>query len=1765
MGALLLFIFLLTLGYLGFFMMPGARRSDAFALGRLVTGGYLCLSTLSIGWLIVSYLGFPGEAVRELVRHIEFRGVAVTVPSISGDTSNVRITSNQVDIDAEVKRAFRWSAVPSGGWIDVRAAKTEGDSITSFRADAHRCGEVVRLNRICVNDTVGGWMRPGERRTFSVFRHTVGNRKELPNGGYGFSIRALEDQIELADNPQGERPVAIPLLDRKSLRDAVAEMPKNSLLRQLAERDDFGESILDKAQLVRQKRRDGSSAIGLVCRSGPPVGLGIPGDPDDEYVDIGPKDHPLGSNQMVSDNQPIGAIDGTYRLDVFSTESRSSLLLSPVLISTPGGHAQLQFLFDPPRAYPLPPEDLLRTRDHTVQLASADLGQDGNGYLLDTGNLNEAFLATATLSDDGSRMVVGSSNFDQGKAVKVNESQVLGSGSVSPIFALADPLEGSLIPWLMPLVGLIAGLAFCLSSVFRLPFLPGRRLRRVPVNVAPAHPAFVLWVTSAAVLAVRLVLAFRVSILPPFNMDAVSTAIFRTAWGKAWLPSLLIPPVVGLLTFAVVRAKQATGHQWTEHFNAWATVVLRRIANRPWLFLSRSAYGLAFCLAVMMLVQKVIHFPFPDVVLIGVLLVIVGLVFDGVGEAKDSEFAEEPKTDKTAQSRLGELAVRNQWISKLISKRRLWELNPLLWTSAMLLFFLDPGTFLFFVPLTIALCVGGVISEFGRAPAMSKGAERVRPFVAKAGLFGILAAITIGILFATSIGTRLLTNPLASKVLKSAAFPYRLAATNPVAAEALLVDPDTKHGPFLPHRMQETLHQRWQMIAYLRANGLGYFTAPLSNVGMTYPTTLSDAAFSVYLVAEHGNLAGEMVIGLLLLMALALFRAAWQAASSRNQKANARGLYAIAGVFGFAAVYMALANLWVVPFTGQNVPFLSLNSWKDLILNGTLLIAALLLIAFPGTWNAQTDPMAKKDAHRNLLAWWAFPAGLAFGFAALILMLTASAGNAAEAFNLSSGTLAAIQRTVDDASRQAILKQLPLESTDAVKGAGTFIRSLVAEYDSGEVTKTPIIAPRGNGSNLVVDKRFFLLRSPYEKDPGSAWHGAELAAGFTKRRQLVVGGSRTPITLESGRGPSELILGRPIKPILAQSIDIKQVDDRKRAGVRSTINYGGIKLDGDKVILKWKNFGKPGAILVNGKKPDLKLNELEINESDIVSLEYTGADEVPQKLTIHYLGPTEAKLAGVVWRNGRYARTYPQGADFPLAYTIGEIGDEFAKSSKSAPGDLKLSVDMQLQHDLMAELRQWAREKSRLIDRGAPMPDGLPFTAVSVLDSTSGQIRALASVPQCDPREDFRKVESRFSNESDAQVAARSSWTLVNRTIGSTIKPLGFSAINAQLDSKSFDLTKLHVSESAAVEEYVDRDGATRRAYRNLGDIHLRHGKGLGSKENPRSDVDMFTYLKDSRTWPAIVTSTIGLVADKKHPAEMKSELAKMLTPSAGGPVSMEGQRMAFTPGLALRRLLPNQTTVSSIELADTAYFKGIEQCYGPSVVPFNINAGNRWDDGLERRFLAPFDLGKIAKQTSKNLGLPEVHWADTTNLTDLDGQLIRYMIGGGECRWNAVTMAANFARITTGKKVQPTLSTIATPIKDQMPAPLNSASWRKDHILAPLLEITTIPAEDITQIRSTVSTAGYRIAMKTGTIDDGMGKRAYESEMLMFTLGKYEESSGFIPGKCVSGFFSIRSAKKAEGDVMIKGDLIKRVVPILVGYLKRFEKGVDSKLGVGE
>lgn len=405
-----------------------------------------------------------------------------------------------------------------------------------------------------------------------------------------------------------------------------------------------------------------------------------------------------------------------------------------------------------------------------------------------------------------------------------------------------------------------------------------------------------------------------------------------------------------------------------------------------------------------------------------------------------------------------------------------------------------------------------------------------------------------------------------------------------------------------------------------------------------------------------------------------------------------------------------------------------------------------------------------------------------------------------------------------------------------------------------------------------------------------------------------------------------------------------------------------------------------------------------------------------------------------------------------------------------------------------------------------------------------------------------------FPSEWDATIAASSSWALVNRTIGSAIKPLSLAAIATQLQGSGRDITKLIVHEDAADSTEYDRDTeAMRYAYRQLGDLKLLRGRRIGSDLPAVRGVGMHEYLTRSRTWPAVVSGTIGLVPSADQPAKRNAALTRLFAGPPNGFVSFGDRSVGFRPATALRDLwVRNQSGVADPNmLAETALFRGIEDCYGPNVAPFYLSENRRWGDDLESNFLFPLDLHVAGSVPLRARVLPEPHWADATLTRVMDGQLMQYMFGGGENRWNAVTMAANMARITSGVRVQPTLRADKKPETAAMPAPISSTAWRQANLLSPLLSITTL--DNATAVRQAVERHGYRIAMKTGTIDDSQGM---DSEMLMFTIGPYTSEKGFDAARSVSGFLSVRSSKPSEGRDYVKGALAERVVKIIADHL---------------
>lgn len=1683
--------FIASVLYLAYFLLK--RHVEHPAEARAVTFGYLLICTVAMSLMVFLHLARPGATAAALARHIEFKGIGVV---LGNDDANRKVLISGDAVEVPNQRAFRWFALPSGASIQLEPKTDDGRKVTRYEASIANPRGIVRLNDLCLNTPLDNWVKSGNTLRVNFVDTTF----RLVADGGNVSIESNAGNYSSG------------LRDRQVLRDFLISAHGEKLLAKLDNLvDDEGVPLVDRFVLVRQSRNDSGSPVGLV---------------------------PLTSNAPNPQHVSAPADDrGRFKLELFVGSNRDRLFLPASLTPGKDGRARANFLFDPPRAFPLPPADWRKknNRANSLVLASAEFGAAHDGYLFDTGNANEAWATPAQLAVTGEKMRTPDG------VVTPNETHSLGDGAITALWTFSDPLSKSHTEWIFPVIALWVGFCLCVASISAA-FRAGASL----APIGSRYAAIVIWVVTACLVSVRLVIAYRASVLPPFNLSSDQAAVFERVLTNAQAASVVAPIALGLAVYIAMRSRVGGVPQKLLSVTGWFESLLGKLSPQPWRFFGRVCYLLGAFSAVAARDDSA-----PG--LRGVLLVILGLVLEGIADARDAlQNSHQEHLTVRAVTWIGS-KVPEPWHTRLgQTSKRLYNANAFLWLAAFAILSVDRGSLVFFVPMAIAVTSARVIAS---------KAERDR-WVAAAVLFSLIVVVMGSLKMAPVGGQWLLTAGLAPRSMANSVVPYRMVAVEPQRAENLLVNEGAKVSPLHVNR---ALQQRWQTRSYLAGEPVGYFGSPLSDVGMTHPTALSDAAWSVYGVAEHGVAAGWMIVGLLVLCGLTVLRSAWTSAKTDSRRPNTRGLAIIGTILAASALYVAYANLWAVPMTGQNIPFLGLDSRADLALNLALMVAGVLLIAFPGSVQPQqtekpktsklidpnkkarvsvpTEPMAEMDRWQTT-AFWAFPVILVASALWLVPALANVKGQTTERskpFMLSPTVISAMDGVLASAQSQANDHKLALSQTDAIKHSSLFLRRLVARYERGDVAQSPMMRERGQTA-LHIDPLYFRLPSPFEKDDGSDWHGAIVGQGAGQRHRLFVGGSQSSIILEEGKRPASVYLDDPVPQIVASHVDLKRRDPDGR-----TVVYGGPFIEHGRVMLRWRDEGRRASVLVNWHPAERSTdgsNTVELSPGDVVSLLHSDAKGNAHRLSLMYAGTTESTIASVVWRNGRYHRTFPLGRDFPLAATIGDIGDRLVSQHKfDAEKQLAISLDLPLQRDLQGSLEKWSASVGRGVNRVSIVNDVSQFTTLAILDSGSGRIRAMAGVPQVDPSEQDDRALQGFARERDRARASLSSWAFANETIGSTVKPLSFAAISSQLNS-TFDLSKLGVNEAAARRSTTDRHGNTYDAYRQLGDILLERGRRI--TETPLSGVNMDTYIRRSRTWPAIVTGTIGLVAGNDDLSRQKSEIKTMLG-SPGGFVTVAGSSRDLRPRAALTELLePRSLSVNSNALADTALIRGLASAYGPSVEPFNYN-GERWDDGLEKRFLAPFDLG-AATPSQRYLALPELHRADTTKMSDLDRELVRYMFGAGECRWNAVHMATNAARLATGLKVQPTLSATINAKAPEMPKPLNGAAWRKEHLLEPMQHITTLSD---TSFLDGVHAAGYQMAMKTGTIDDGADKNARESEMLLFTIGRYG-ANGFDPAHSISGFLSIRSSKSADQHDAVKADVVKRVVPLLLEYMKR-------------
>ncbi len=135
-----------------------------------------------------------------------------------------------------------------------------------------------------------------------------------------------------------------------------------------------------------------------------------------------------------------------------------------------------------------------------------------------------------------------------------------------------------------------------------------------------------------------------------------------------------------------------------------------------------------------------------------------------------------------------------------------------------------------------------------------------------------------------------------------------------------------------------SLEQVWGGRAYAAGGWTGTGLAGTTALGRGVPTVVSYAenTFSVYVLSEHGALGGLLV--LLAYLGMLVPVAVWMVRTGASAHREPAGLAALAVTVGgvlwltLPAAYVAASNLGLVPLTGQNMPFLGLNSWADVVL-----------------------------------------------------------------------------------------------------------------------------------------------------------------------------------------------------------------------------------------------------------------------------------------------------------------------------------------------------------------------------------------------------------------------------------------------------------------------------------------------------------------------------------------------------------------------------------------------------------------------------------------------------------------------------------------------------------------------------------------------------------------------------------------------------------------------------------------------------------------
>ncbi len=1256
-----------------------------------------------------------------------------------------------------------------------------------------------------------------------------------------------------------------------------------------------------------------------------------------------------------------------------------------------------------------------------------------------------------------------------------------------------------------------------------------------------------IWAITLALATVRLVVSYRVSLMPPLNIGPIEAREFASSLPIAFWGGMVGLPISLLLVFIVFENKTAINklHNWAGRVLEW----LRRTRSKEactsrWqvnyhvlsviaavvigtIYVAGAVTGLGVVDLLAMFVQ-----PFAKWLVVGVFIVFMAV---------------------SGRWRCPPMLLWFVLLAVLLNTKM--QLSIAAYISLLIYLtvitgrpdcngpkvFYGLGLFLVTVLVTdLGATLLYLISLFPVILSLLLLRTRGKPLGIVTGALTALWCVTVllGLLrFAPMLmahradaSTTFLTRCL---VLADREVDYLTSAT----PDNLSAD---KHTLVL-----RNAQQKWQMLSYAAAGcvpGLcGYGKAPLSLTGMDYLTGLTDCAFSTYVLAEHGAWGGMMLLTCSCLLAGLMLTIGLAASSSSKTPFAFIVPFMGAGYFGLNSLYSASANLNMVVFTGQNYPMLGLRSLGEMVQSG--LVVLVVGICLYRSEDTLLIVLRLKEARNSLrllrghrlfhgvnnpgvaVACLVTVMVFAFGWVAVFATLCGlhtTAHKRISDFNYVFGedskqytnVKGYIEQHIQDGSLYVGDDRSIKRTERNISGIEEVHRKLfnsLPDEDKMRPNRSIFYLAQGQNGRLGIAMNVdaLTLRSPY--NPSSLWQGAVLAQSPTKDDLRLIGMSSplrialcssgglksvTPDTTGDVTGCSQLSL-----------FERNPKNGRKARVYAQLLNKNG--------TLQLFSVPRSGwAVSVNGEQlhstqsADGHTQTKSIEPGSLMEFkkESPEKDASTQQMSIFYVGKQGPTLTKVCWRNGKRQHVVSSADVQSMPFVTLMANEASAPLIRKGVKYINLSIDVQLQQEMTKAIDRFAAHSRVMMGKKI---------AVTLMDVHSGEIVAMAARPSA-------------PMPSERQPA---NYNLSDHVTGSTFKPAILS-VAASGFWPDFRIEEVAVTPHNP--QYYDR----------VFGINLEKRYPRKGVLNESRIIDVKTWLTESFNWPAIVfgfmSCTDGFDTLTRAIADANGRRSDFLY--KGQPKVMDLTRLGSASPFS-------EDTASPIKMQESVLAR-----YLPRIMNLGIGNEGAWNRQLCESFIPSFSPKSADDPVNTSVRLmllPQKTFFVPALMQSPRYDVFNAFIGAGEfARFSNVTMAETGARLALGKAVTATLEKREGAISfPDLPKPISDSDWRKANLIDSMN--SALMHGTARSLRHMITSRGYYGIFKSGTVDSTNVAGDWQDETLLFVIGKFRDNK-FVPGESIVGYLWLDRSRRAKTeDEYLKYRFARQyALPVVLEYL---------------